>query len=83
MSPILLARIASLLQVPIVPDDANVLCLRRISFEVLEQSKALPLHSVVPPPAMLHVNVSTSPGQAQLTLSGTCNVSFPISIILM
>ena len=70
----LLPDIAPSLQLPEVPGVENWLWRSRSSFEA--QLKAVPLHSVVPPPTMLHVNVSISPGQAQLTFAGTCSVSF-------
>ena len=41
----------------------------------MPQLKAVPVHSVVPPPIMLHVNVSSSPGQAQLVFGGDCSAS--------
>ena len=62
-----------LLQLPEVPGSSNWLWRRRISLE--EQLKAVPVHSVVPPPIMLHVNVSTWPVDVQLTFTGTCNTS--------
>ena len=80
-TPILLATIAPLLHDPKVPGGKpNWLWRRRISLALLGQSKALPSHIVVPPPVMLHVYVSTSPGQAQLALSGICRPSVSVKI---
>jgi hypothetical protein len=47
-----------------------------ISFEVLGQLKAVPPHSVLPPPTMLHLYISVSSGQAQLAFAGTSRVLF-------
>ena len=80
-TPILLATIAPSLHDPEVPGGkANWLWRRMISLALLGQSKALPSHIVLPGPVMSHVYVSTSPGQAQLALSGISRASVSVEI---
>ena len=61
---------APLLQLPEIP-SAYREWLKGISFVLPEQLRAVPLQTVMPPPTTVHMYVSTSPGQAQLTFGGT------------
>ena len=57
--------IIPLLHSPVALPDSNRVWRSSIKFSLLcsEQSKAVPLHTVVPPPTTVHCNLSSLPGQ--------------------